>query len=82
MGIDEKELDSAISHCERASDSLQRAVTTLEETAKLRRSIARLRVSSGTSLPPAMDSAPPAATRKTTLTLVREADGTLRVKES
>lgn len=77
--------DSARNHCNRASgeartvfdrtsDSLQRAAEILEQSAKLRKSVARIRV--GSSIPPAE---PPRPTPS--VVLIRGADGVLRVKK-
>ena len=61
--------DSTRGHCERASDSLQRAAEILEHSAELRQSMSRICVNSNPPKP------------NPSVVLIRGVDGVLRVKK-
>lgn len=84
--MSERSPDSARSRCQRASDSLQRAATLLEQTEQIKQSIARMRV----TVPPAEPErrqTPTVGKRSLSgeisspVTLIRGFDGVLRVKK-
>ena len=65
-----KSPDSVRGHCDKASESLQRAAANLEQAEEIRHSIARLRVSSFPPVKPIPS-----------VILIKGQDGVLRVKK-
>jgi hypothetical protein len=79
--------DSARGHCDRASERLQRAADLLNQTEELRKSVARMRVTSdtpvaeveGSLFPPPPQPIP--MRRTPSVVLIRDSKGDLRVKK-
>lgn len=75
--------DSTQEHCERANERLKRAVNLLDQTDEMRKSVARLRVSSDVPLTAEVEGAivPQPMRRTPSVVLTRDSKGVLRVKK-